>query len=139
MVGDLFHFGHVSFLRQARAEGDYLLVGVCGDEDCRLYKREPIMTYQERLPVISACRYVDEVIEKPPSVVTEEFMDRHQIDLVVHGDDSNTNQLMYFYGVAIRSGRYKSLSYTSGVSTTEIIERVKNRSTEVLSRRHFLA
>ena len=31
MVADLFHYGHVEFLKQARALGDYLLVGICGD------------------------------------------------------------------------------------------------------------
>ena len=28
MVADLFHYGHVAFLKKARASGDYLLVGV---------------------------------------------------------------------------------------------------------------
>ena len=32
MVADLFHYGHVDFLRKAHALGDHLLVGICSDE-----------------------------------------------------------------------------------------------------------
>ena len=38
MVGDLFHYGHVEFLEKARALGDYLIVGVHGDNDAELNK-----------------------------------------------------------------------------------------------------
>ena len=138
LVGDLFHVGHVNFLRQSKAEGDYLLVGVCSDEDCKLYKRETVMTLKERVVVIEACKYVDEIIERPPSVINQEFMDEHKIDLIVHGDDSNTEQLLYFYGPAIRQGKYKSLPYTKGISTTDVIERITKRSSEDLRRRYFL-
>jgi cytidyltransferase-like protein len=32
MVADLFHYGHVNFLKQARQFGDYLLVGIHSDK-----------------------------------------------------------------------------------------------------------
>ena len=32
MVGDLFHAGHIEFIKKARAYGDYLIVGVIADE-----------------------------------------------------------------------------------------------------------
>lgn len=44
IVGDLFHYGHVEFLRQARALGDYLLVAICADEVVAPNKRRPILT-----------------------------------------------------------------------------------------------
>ena len=44
MVADLFHYGHVNFLRQARKHGDYLLVGVHADETVMSYKRRPIFS-----------------------------------------------------------------------------------------------
>ncbi len=139
IIGDLFHHGHVSLLRQAKAEGDHLLVGVCGDEDCEKYKRKPVMTLRERVAVIEACRFVDEIIECPPSIITDAFMEKHHIDLVVHGDDSNAEQLKYFYSAAILKNKYKSLCYTSDISTTEIIHRIIRRSSTDLTRKHFLA
>lgn len=138
IVGDLFHSGHVNFLRKAKAEGTHLIVGVCSDEECQTYKRQTIMNFRERIVVIESCRYVDEIIEAPPSVVDQEFMDQHQIDLIVHGDDNNMEQLLHFYGPAIQQGKYKSLPYTSGVSTTEIIQRVLDRSPDELQRKYFL-
>ncbi len=49
MVADLFHYGHVNFLRQAREHGDYLLVGVHADETVMSYKRRPIFSMEERV------------------------------------------------------------------------------------------
>ena len=49
MVADLFHYGHVNFLRQARKHGDYLLVGVHAAETVMSYKRRPIFSMDERV------------------------------------------------------------------------------------------
>ena len=43
MVADLFHHGHVEFLKQARDLGGYLIVGLAGDEDAADGKRHPIL------------------------------------------------------------------------------------------------
>ena len=52
MVGDLFHYGHVNMLRNAKNQGDILYVGVHNDLDVKSYKRTPIMTMEERIKVI---------------------------------------------------------------------------------------
>src|SRR5512145_8293 len=87
MVGDLFHAGHVSLLREARQHGDWLVVGVLSDDTAASYKRRPIMSLAERVAVIESCRYVDEVIEDSPFLLSEEFLAQHRIATVVHGDD----------------------------------------------------
>ncbi|WP_415140999.1 adenylyltransferase/cytidyltransferase family protein [Nocardioides sp.] len=87
VVGDLFHAGHVELLRAARALGGYFIVGVLADETAQAYKRRPIMTLAERVAVVEACRYVDEVIIGAPFQVDEGFLSEHDIDVVVHGDD----------------------------------------------------
>lgn len=66
IVGDLFHAGHVEFFKKAKALGDYLIVGVLADEVVQGYKREPVLTLEERVKVIESCKYVDEVIVAPP-------------------------------------------------------------------------
>jgi len=134
-VGDLFHIGHVNLLKQAKNVINHLIVGVCSDEDCEKYKRKPVMNYLERLVVIESCKYVDQIVEQPPSIITQEFMDQYDIDLVVHGDDSTQEQLLHFYKVAIDQNKYQSLKYSSNVSTSKIIERIKNRSQESLNRK----
>lgn len=49
MVADLFHYGHMRFIKKARALGDYLLVGICADDVLASYKRRPILTMEERV------------------------------------------------------------------------------------------
>ena len=63
---DLFHSGHVNFLRRCRdIAGDQgtVVVGVNSDEFIMRYKKKaPIQTLEERMAVLGACRFVDRVI-----------------------------------------------------------------------------
>lgn len=127
MVGDLFHAGHVELLRAARAHGDWLVVGVLGDETAAAYKRRPIMTLAERVAVIEGCRYVDEVIADAPLEVDEDFLAEHEIETVVHGDDLSPRAAEAVYGAAVAAGRLRYVPRTTGISTTELIRRVLDR------------
>ncbi len=123
MVADLFHYGHVEFLRKARSLGDYLLAGICRDDPLEAYKRRPILTMKERAASVTGCRYVDEVLPDAPLRVTRDWIERHTIDVVVHGDDFSDQQLDYFYKVPIDMGIFRTVPYTRGISTSEIIRR----------------
>jgi cytidyltransferase-like protein len=125
MVGDLFHAGHVALLRAARELGDHLVVGVLSDETATAYKRRPIMTLAERVVVIEACRYVDEVIPDAPDGLTQEFLDRHGLALVVHGDDVDADAEVY--RAAAETDRLRLVPRTGSISTTELIARVRSR------------
>jgi cytidyltransferase-like protein len=127
IVGDLFHSGHVKFLKKARALGNYLIVGILADDVVQGYKREPILTLEERTTVIEACKYVDEVVIAPPLRLTKEMIDELQIDLVVHGDDFNEKTLYDQYALSLELGIFRSVPYTPGVSTTNIIDRITSR------------
>lgn len=124
VVGDLPHPGHIAMFQRAKAEGDYLIVGVHNDATVASYKRWPIMTMEERMIVIGACRYVDEVVANAPLIITEEYINEHHIDLVIHGDDISEASMNKWYKEPIRLGIFKTIPYTSGISTTMIIERV---------------
>ena len=124
MVGDLFHAGHVSLLREARRHGDWLVVGVLSDDTAASYKRRPIMTLAERVAVIESCRYVDEVIADAPFRVTQDFLAEHAITTVVHGDDLSREGAESIYGPAVEAGNFVSVPRTRGISTTQLIQRV---------------
>jgi ethanolamine-phosphate cytidylyltransferase len=124
MVGDLFHPGHVSLLREARAHGDCLVVGVLSDDTAATYKRRPIMTMAERVAVIESCRYVDKVIEDAPLQVTEEFLAEHGITMVVHGDDLSPEAAESVYGPSVAARKLTYVRRTGGISTTQLIQRV---------------
>lgn len=132
IVGDLFHAGHVEFFKKARAFGDELVIGILADEVVESYKRVPILSLEERATVIRSCRYVDEVIVAPPLRLTPEWILEHKIDIVVHGDDFKKDTLQDQYGASLEMGIFRSVPYTPGISTTNIIERVVSRQKEFL-------
>jgi len=130
MCADLFHWGHVNMLKNAKAMGDRLVVGIHSNETIRSYKRDPIMNMDERIKVVEACKYVDEVIPDAPLVITEEYLKKHNINLVIHGHSEEENEKYNFmYKVPYELGIFKRVSYTEGISTTEIIQRLKTRTT----------
>ena len=101
MVADLFHYGHVSFLRKASSHGDVLLVGVHADEVVMTYKRRPILSMEERVASVEGCRYADEVIPNAPLEIDRNFIEKHNIDLVMHGDDFSNRREGSSYGIKI--------------------------------------
>ena len=125
IVGDLFHYGHVELLKKARALGDYLLVGVCADDLVGLNKRKPILTLEERAAAVAGCRYVDQVLPNAPWIIDREWIDQHDIHLVVHGDDYTQEQREYVFKVPIEMGIFRTAPYTQGISTSEIITRIQ--------------
>lgn len=127
IVGDLFHSGHIAFLQQAKSFGDYLIVGVLANDTVQEYKRDPILTLEERVKLAKACRYVDEVVVAPPLRLTDELIDQMKIDVVVHGDDFSKDLLEDQYGIALRRGILRTVPYTPGISTTAIIHRIVDR------------
>lgn len=127
VVGDLFHSGHIEFFKKARAQGNYLIVGVLSDEMVRAYKREPVIPHDERVKIIAACRYVDEVVPNCPLGVTDELIKERKIDLVVHGDDFDEEHARAQYWPAIEKNIFKFVAYTEGISSTDVLENILQR------------
>lgn len=130
IVGDLFHAGHVEFFKKARSFGDHLIVGVLADDIVEGYKRQPVISLQDRVKVIEACRYVDEVVVGPPPHLTSEMIEEMDIQYIVHGDDINLDLLHEHYGTAVKLDIFKLVPYTEGISTTEIIGRIVERTAQ---------
>eukprot|EP00252_Welwitschia_mirabilis_P017812 TRINITY_DN395_c0_g2_i1.p1 TRINITY_DN395_c0_g2~~TRINITY_DN395_c0_g2_i1.p1 ORF type:complete len:436 (-),score=76.89 TRINITY_DN395_c0_g2_i1:389-1696(-) len=126
---DLMHYGHANALRQARALGDELVVGVVSDEEIIANKGPPVLSLEERLLMVKGIKWVDEVIEEAPYAINENFMkklfEEYNIDYIIHGDDpcllpDGTDA----YALAKKVGRYKQIKRTEGVSSTDIVGRM---------------
>jgi cytidyltransferase-like protein len=128
VVGDLLHYGHVNLFKQARKWGASLIVGVHNDSTVSSYKRRPIMTMEERIKAIEEYSMVDMVLPDAPLKVTKEYIHYHKISLIVHGNDTPIDKLKLMYGDAMELGIFKTVPYTKGVSTSEIIDRIVKRS-----------
>jgi FAD synthetase len=74
---DLLHYGHISFLKQAKSYGDYLMVALESDENVRRVKgpSRPIHTQQQRKEMLEALKVVDEVIDLPPMNSDKEYFE----------------------------------------------------------------
>jgi rfaE bifunctional protein nucleotidyltransferase chain/domain len=116
---DLFHVGHVRLFEKAKAFGDYLIAGVISDKDVKSYKREPIISEEDRAQVVAACSLVDRVIVNSPLILTREFLEKHKIDIVVHGDDDPQTEFFKACG-----DRMRYVPYDQHISTSAIIKRV---------------
>lgn len=87
VVADLFHTGHLNCLKQAKALGDYLIVGVLTDKAVEAYKRTPIIPFWERATIVANIKCVDEVIRQDTLDPTANLKKLGDVDIVVHGDD----------------------------------------------------
>ena len=125
-VFDLTHYGHYKLFKQARELGDILIVGVLSDEECKNYKRKPILTEKERAENIRCCGHVDTVIEGVPNVVTKDFIEKYNIHIVAHAHTEEEHEKYKYQDVdPLQLGIFRRLNYTSTISTTDIINRIK--------------
>ena len=86
-VFDMFHIGHLNILRQAKEQCEYLIVGVSTDELVERYKNKtPIIPFAERIAIVEAIRYVDEVVPQTTMDKLEAWQRLH-FDAIFHGDD----------------------------------------------------
>ena len=119
-VFDLFHIGHLNILRRAKEQCDYLIVGVSTDELVQQYKKKtPIISYEERVEIVKAIRYVDEVV---PQVNRDKYeaWEKHRFNRMFVGDDWKGSPLFNEM-----EERFKPLGveivyfpYTDGTSST---------------------
>jgi glycerol-3-phosphate cytidylyltransferase len=86
-VFDLFHIGHLNILKRARLECDYLIVGITTDELAfSVKKKNPVIPFQERMEIIEAIKFVDEVV--PQSTYDKfEAWNNLKFDRMFVGDD----------------------------------------------------
>lgn len=123
VVADLFHIGHLRMLKQAKALGDYLIVGVLTDEAVVAYKRLPVIPFNERIEIISAIKYVDLAV-KQESLDPTDNLKRFKVDILSHGDDWGED----FPGAIYmrRTGKKVTKTrYYNGQSTTKIIRKMR--------------
>lgn len=86
-VFDMFHIGHLNVIRRAKEQCDYLIVGVSTDELVIAEKHKtPIIPYEERCAIVSAIKYVDQVV---PQVDKNKFAawEKYHFDKMFVGSD----------------------------------------------------
>tara|TARA_R110000868_G_scaffold280326_3_gene540414 strand:+ start:31903 stop:32541 length:639 start_codon:yes stop_codon:yes gene_type:complete len=84
---DIFHFGHLNILKKSKGMCDHLIVGVSTDELIEKEKgRLPVIPFEERMKLVKAISYVDEVIPQIDKN-KQRIVDEYKIDAISVGDD----------------------------------------------------
>ncbi|KAI9892266.1 MAG: hypothetical protein M1814_001725 [Vezdaea aestivalis] len=126
-VFDLFHLGHMRQLEQAKNAfpETYLIVGVTGDTETHKRKGLTVLSGDERAETVRHCKWVDEVIDDCPWIVTPEFLEKHNIDFVAHDDiPYGADEGDDIYKPVKQEGKFLVTQRTEGVSTTGIITKI---------------
>jgi len=115
MSATLIHHGHVRLLKAAKELG-YVIVALTTDDEIKKKKGyTPELDYSQRKEVLEAFRYVDEVV--PCNwLLTNDFLEKHNIDLLVHGEDNSND---------IPAENLVILPRTEGISSNLMRQRAK--------------
>lgn len=132
---DLFHAGHVNFLRQCKviAGHDKVVVSLNTDEFVEQYKgKPPLMSFEEREAVLKSCRYVDQVIPNFEGADSKPAIQNVDPQFIVIGSDwakKDYYAQMGFSQEWLDAHGYVLIyvPYTDGISTTELKSRILGR------------
>ena len=125
-VFDILHVGHVRYLEAARALGDALVVAINSDTSVRELKGagRPLINEGERAEILAALRSVNYVTifddASPRSLIAELLP-----DILVKGGDYALDEIHGREEVERSGGSVVSLPFVEGVSSSDIIERMK--------------
>lgn len=122
---DILHFGHVSYLEEARSCGDILIVGLNSDESVRRLKgpTRPINSQLERAFVLCGLKAVDFVVIFDDDTPFE-LIKLIEPSVLVKGGDWKPEQIVGSDLVLKNGGQVKSLLFQAGFSTTNLIEKI---------------
>lgn len=123
-VYDMFHIGHLHLLKKAKNRCDYLIVGISSDKLVESYKgKRPIIPFAHRLEIVSALKFVDEVIAVTDRNKFQSFLDVGY-DVLFVGDDWKGSDI--FNTLEEQLGEHGSkieyFPYTQEVSSTKFRE-----------------
>ena len=100
---DLLHAGHVSMLREAKDQCEYLICGLQVDPSVdRATKNAPVQTLVERYAQLNACKYVDEIIPYQTEQDLEDILTMLDLDVRIIGEEYKDQK---FTGRAICASR----------------------------------
>ena len=132
---DLLHVGHIGYLQEAAKEGDCLIVAINSDQSVQSLNKgpdRPIFHEQYRAQMLAGLESVDYVVifqEETPLNLVQQL----QPDVLVKGGNYHVDEIVGREVVQGYGGQVKVLGMTPGVSTTEIVRRLREVESEPIS------
>ncbi|MGP9824443.1 bifunctional D-glycero-beta-D-manno-heptose-7-phosphate kinase/D-glycero-beta-D-manno-heptose 1-phosphate adenylyltransferase HldE [Ectopseudomonas khazarica] len=125
---DILHAGHVTYLEQARAQGDRLIVAINDDASVSRLKGpgRPINAVDRRMAVLAGLGAVDWVVSFSEDT-PERLLKQVQPDVLVKGGDYGVDQVVGADIVQAYGGEVRVLGLVENSSTTAIVEKIRNK------------
>jgi rfaE bifunctional protein nucleotidyltransferase chain/domain len=122
---DLFHYGHLCFLQEASSQADILIVGLNSDCSIKQYKdpSRPVLSQEQRSEIIAGLAIVDYVHifdETIPMPFLEAVRPAVHVNGAEYGEECIEAETVRSHG-----GRIHLMPKVAGLSTTELIGRIK--------------
>jgi len=123
---DLMHAGHLKFLKEAKEQGDVLIIGLNTDKSIKKYKSKdrPIIDEKNRIAMMDAIRYVDYVVlfdEVEPRKLLSIIKPDVHVNGEEYGKDCIEAPVVRKYG-----GKIHIVKKAKGLSTSNIIKKIKS-------------
>ena len=133
-VFDLFHVGHLNLLQHAKEQCDYLIVGVVSDEQVMESKgTHPMIPCEDRMRIVEACRYVDQVVKLPlHHSDTEEMYLKYHFNVQFSGSDYENDPIWLAKREFLRKHGAELIffPYTQSVSSTKLKSALREQKEE---------
>lgn len=129
-VFDMFHIGHLNIIQRAKAQCDYLIVGVSTDELVQREKNKtPIIPFADRCAIVEAIKYVDKVVPQPDKNKFEAWERYHFNKMFVGSDWKGTDAWNRFEAQFAPVGvEIVYLDHTDGISSTILRDKLNKQN-----------
>lgn len=123
---DILHIGHIRYLKEAKAKGDILVLGLNSDASVKRLKgpSRPVNSEQDRMDMLAEMEFIDYVVlfeeDTPYNLIT-----RVKPDILVKGGDYNVDNIVGADFVRANGGTVEVIPFVEGKSTTNIINAMK--------------
>ena len=132
---DLLHKGHMLMFREAKKQCDKLVVALQEDPSVdRENKNKPVLTWGERLEILSGIRYVDCIVSYKTEKDLEELLKKLKPDVRIIGEDWKGKK---FTGKGIKGIKIHFNKRYGDWSSTNIRRRVVQAETERIRKDNF--
>ena len=126
-VYDLFHIGHLNLLKNAKKHCDYLIVGISSDKAAQYKNKIPFICQEERMAIVEAIKYVDEVVLQEDLDKVKAWEKLHYDVLFVGSDWQGTDKWNeYERQLNEKGAKVVYLPYTQSTSSTILQKTIKN-------------
>ena len=126
---DILHVGHLSLLKKAKENCDYLIVGLNSDSSVKKLKgsKRPIINQKDRISMLKSITYVDEVRvfdQETPLELIKEICP----DLIIKGEDYKEDEIIGGDFIKSYGGKVLRVKLFPNKSTTNIVKLIKENS-----------